>query len=403
MESFAGELTRRKHDVAVITAKPSHPAGVVFDGYEDGFFVDSEHEGVPVTHCWIVPDWKKTVLSRLLFYASFVITSILAASRLERDYDVVLASSPPLSVGVSGWIVARLVSADFVFDVRDLWPDLAVAMGMLPEGPVARMAGWLERFIYRRADAVTAVTEAFCRTIRERVPADTPVERVSNGTEPDRFRVEAPSGRLREDLGLPDGFLVTYAGNVGLCQGLAHVLDAADRLAETRPRVRILFLGDGPVKAELAEEARERGLPNVHFRDRVPLDRAVRVMAASDALLVPLADHDIYRSFIPSKLFDAMAVGRPVLLSVDGEAREILDEARAGVFYPPEDGEALARAVMELEGREDLEKMGERGRQFVSEHYTREEQARRLVRFLDRVAGDGGSPGRAAGAGERGS
>lgn len=385
VSSFAEELSGRGHDVSVITAKPNYPAGEIFDGYEQGWFVDSEYEGVPVTHCCILPDGDKTPFRRLLFYVSFMVTAVLAALRNSGGYDIVLASSPPLFVGISGWIIGRIKSARFVFDVRDLWPDVAVAMGELAEGPISWAAARLERYIYRKADGVAAVTEGFCRTIRDRTPPETPVVRVSNGTDPDVFQVSTTSEQLREELRLPGGFLVTYAGNIGLCQGLHHVLQAAGELAEDHPDIHFLFLGEGPAKADLMEAAEKRRLTKVHFRDRVPLERAVRVMAASDALLVPLADHDIYRSFIPSKLFDSMAVGRPVVLSVEGEAREILDDAQAGVFYPPEDGQALAQTLVDLKSCGDVDEMGVRGRSYVMEKFTRTQQAKRLIELLEDV------------------
>lgn len=387
MASLAEGLSEGGHDVTVLTAKPSYPRGVVFDGYEDGWFVDSEHEGIPVVHSWVLPDEKKTTLRRILFYLSFVVTSVLASFRVEGPADVVLASSPPLTVGIAGWIVSRLEGARFVFDVRDLWPDVAEAMGELPGGWMTSMARAVERFIYRRADGIAAVTDGFCRDIERRAGDDTPVVRIANGTEPDTFSVEATRSELREELDLPDGFLVTYAGNIGLAQGLPHLLDAAEILRERGDDVTLLLVGDGPLRDRLFQDASERDLGGVlEFRDRVPLETAARYMAASDALLVPLEDRPIFSKFIPSKLFDAMAAGRPVLLSVGGEAREIMEDAGAGLYYPAEDAAGLVAAIDELRSSGRGEPMGRRGRSYVVEHFTRTEQAWRMAGFLERVA-----------------
>lgn len=397
LASLVEGLSREGHDVTVLTAKPSYPQGVVFDGYEDGWFVDSVYDGVPVIHSWVLPDENKTTLRRILFYVSFVATSVLASFRTGGRADVVLASSPPLTVGVAGWIISRLEGARYVFDVRDLWPDVAEAMGELSGGWMTRMARAVEKSIYRRADGITAVTDGFCRDIQRRAGDDTPVERVTNGTDPEVFRVDAPMRELRDELDLPGGFLATYAGNIGLAQGLPHLLDAAEILRERGDDVTLLLVGDGPLRDRLQHEASERDLGGVlAFRNRVPLETAARYMAASDALLVPLEDRPIFGKFIPSKLFDAMAAGRPVLLSVDGEAREIMEEAGAGLYYPAEDAAGLITAIEELRASDRREEMGRQGRSYVVEHFTRDEQARKMAEFLDRItrgasSGSGGS------------
>lgn len=387
LASLARGLDARGHEVHVITAKPNYPTGEIFPGYKDGWFVPANYEGVPVTHCWILPDRKKTTIRRILFYVSFMASAVVASLRTQ-EVDVVLASSPPLFVGIAGWAISRLKGARYVFDVRDLWPDVAVAMGELDDGWMAAAARSMERFIYRTADGITAVTESFCRDIDDRVDPGTPVVRIPNGTSPESFQVAHGRQRLRERLGLPGEFLVTYAGTIGLAQGLPHVLETGELLDRDGLPAKILLVGDGPLRESLRREATSRGVDSVLFRERVPLDQAAEYMAASDALLVPLGNRPIYRKFIPSKLFDAMAVGRPILLSVDGEARDILDQAGAGIYYPAEDASELASAIRELMSSPELDKIGARGREFVVEHYSRAVQAKEMARFLERIVAD---------------
>ena len=385
--SIARGLRDAGHDVHVIAEKPNHPEGIIRKDYRGGAFDERAYEGIPVTYTWVYTHPEKNFIKRLLFYGSFMVMAVLGAMRVRGDFDVVLASSPPLFVGLSGWLAAQIKGAKFVFDVRDIWPEVAVAMGALTHPTAIRLAEGIEQFIYRRADGITAVTDSFCDHIRETVGEQTPMQRVMNGTMPDVFQQEERRDEMRQRLGVEDAFVVTYAGNLGLAQGLPHILDAAGEL-QSNDAVEFLMLGSGPVKDDLIDEATRRSLDNVRFLDRVPLDEAAAHMAASDALLVPLEDHDIYQQFIPSKLFDSMASGRPVLLSVDGEAREILDEADAGLYYPAEDGDALAdRVRWLLDHPESAEAMGHQGREYAETHCTRSAQAEKLTSFLEELVG----------------
>jgi glycosyltransferase involved in cell wall biosynthesis len=371
--------------VHVIAEKPNHPEGIIRKDYRGGVFEERTYEGIPVTYTWVYTHPDKNFLRRLLFYGSFMVMGVLAALRAKGSFDVVLASSPPLFVGLSGWLAAQTKSATFVFDVRDIWPKVAVAMGALTNPTIIRLAEAIEQFIYQRADGITAVTDSFCEHIRETVGKQTPMQRIMNGTMPEVFRQDERRDEMRERLGVEKKFVVTYAGNLGLAQGLPHILDAAEKL-QSEDRVEFMMLGSGAVKNDLLKGAERRGLNNVQFCDRVPLEEAAAHMAASDALLVPLEDHEIYQQFIPSKLFDSMASGRPVLLSVDGEARSILEEAEAGLYYPAEDGDALADRVRWLLNHpEKVETMGQRGRKHAQSHCTRSAQAQKLTSFLEEI------------------
>ena len=384
--SIVDGLKEAGHEVHVITEKPNYPTGIIWEDYRDGVFLDREYDGVPVTYAWVLADPQKRALTRILFYLSFMLTSVAASVRLKGTFDVVLATSPPLFVGLAGWAISKLKRAKFVFDVRDLWPDLAIEMGELRDLRVIGLAKRMERFIYRHADGITAVTESFCRDISRTAKTDVPVGLVMNGTTPSVFDCDAERARLRKELGWEDRFVVTYAGNVGLCQGLHHIVEAAAVLEQETPRLLFAFIGEGAVREHLVKEAERRQIGNVQFLGRVPLEKAAAYMAASDALLVPLADEAIYQKFIPSKLFDSMAAGRPVLLAVDGEARRILDRAEAGLYYAPESGDALAEAVRRLlEHPERGQGMGRKGQAFVREHYDRKVQARKMASFLEAI------------------
>lgn len=383
--SVAEGLREAGHEVHVIAEKPNHPEGIIRDDYRGGLFEDRKYEEIPTTYTWVYTHPQKNFLKRLVFYLSFMVMAVLGAVRAEGDFDLVLASSPPLFVGISGWLAAQVKDAKFVFDVRDIWPEVAVAMGALTNPWVVRLAEGLEKFIYDRADGITAVTNSFCDHIQEVASDHIPMRRVMNGTMPDVFQQDERREEVRKELGVEEKYVVTYAGNHGLAQGLLHIVHAADHLRENEEVVFVL-VGSGPVKEDLIQEAEARGLDNIQFLDRVPLEKAAAYMAASEALLVPLEDHEIYRKFIPSKLFDSMASGRPVLLSVDGEARSILEESEGGWYYPAEDGEALAERIEWLSDHsQEGKEMGKNGRAYAQKNCTRAAQAEKMADFLEQI------------------
>lgn len=386
MISIAKGLRRAGHEVHVIAEKPNHPEGVIREAYRGGAFEERRYEGIPVTYTWVYTRPEKDFLKRIAFYTSFMGMAVLAAMRKKGPFDVVFASSPPLFVGVAGWIAAWLNDAQFVFDVRDTWPEVAVAMGALNNPLAIGVAEVLERFIYNRADAITAVTDSFCTHIDEIVDGSPPIRRIMNGTVPEVFNEDDKRADKRADLGMSDKFVVLYAGNHGLAQGLPHIVKAAEVL-EGKQNVEFVMVGSGPVKSDLIETAREHKVSQIRFIDRVSLEEAAEYMAAADALLVPLEDHEIYKQFIPSKLFDSMAAGKPVLLSVDGEARTILEDADAGLYYPAEHAEELAERVTWLiQHPDEAEAMGKRGRIYAREHCTRASQVDKLTDFLEEIA-----------------
>jgi hypothetical protein len=345
--------------------------------------------GVEVHYTWVYTSPRKSVPRRVVYYASFMLMAIFAALRLKDRYDVVFASCPPPLVGVAGWVIARMKRAKFVLDVRDLWPGLAIALGEL-RNPIAiaaaRAVEWLS---YRTADGIIAVTRPFREEIERRIAKRVPVELIPNGALPLFLDAARERNHTREEKGWKQRFVVSYVGNVGVCQGLMHLVEAAEILQDVAPEVLVFVQGHGVVKERLIAEARSRGLRNISFEGIVPTETAAAAMAASDALLVPLARVPMAAQFVPSKLFDSMAVGRPVLLAAEGEALRILKDAQAGLGYTAEDGKALAAAVLDL--RADAARaheMGVRGREYIKAGYLRSDLSDRMVRFMGLIGGE---------------
>ena len=382
MQAFAEHLAAEGHKVTVICEFPNHPHGVIPEIYRGLLYQDDCSNPYRVLRVWVMASAEKTQLTRIQFYLSYM-GFATAVSPLAGRADIVLATSPPLFTAVAGAAIARLNRAPFVLDVRDLWPAAAVSLGQISNRFALRFSERLEHWLYREAAAVTTVTRPFCDHIdhfRSEGPASV---LVPNGTLA-RFFVDGGNAG-RQTLGVPDDrFLVTFAGMHGIAQGLPSVLDSAERL---NGETRIAFVGDGPLKEQLITDARSRGLDNVSFHPQVSLERVPEILSASDALLVPLSGHPTFRQFVPSKMIDCMATGKPVILTAAGESVRLLEGAGAGIAVAPEDPVALADAIDWLRKHpEEGRRMGERGRQFARLRL-RSVQAERLEQVLFDVVG----------------
>lgn len=381
---MAQGLIRAGHAVTMLTEVPNHPEGVIRPGYRGRLWVREELDGIEVLRVWVWTSPVKTLRTRLAFYLTFMVNATLAGLLLARGpYDLLYATSPPLFVGGAALALSFLRRIPMVFEVRDLWPESAVALGELKSPRSIRWATRLEERCYRQARRIVVVTEGIRRRLLERGLPEEKLALIPNGANTELFRPQPEAGRMiRERLGLGDAFLVLYAGILGIAQGLEAVLEAAHLLRD-RPEIRFLLVGDGPCKAELMRKKEELGLASVTFLDAQPREEMPAYFSAADVALVPLRRIDLFRSAVPSKMFDAWACGCPVLLGIDGEARAILERAQAGRYVEPENPGELASAVRELAAqRERCRELGANGRRFVEAHYSRQAQARALAELL---------------------
>ncbi len=381
VHTFAKQLTARGNDVTVICEVPNHPQGVIHAGYDHRRVCRRHDDGFEVVHVWVRTSRVKTTRSRLAFYASYMALATVVGVLAPRP-DVVLASSPPLPVAAAAAAIAARHRVAWVLDVRDLWPEAAVALGELSDPRALRAAERLQHWLYRDAAAITAVTEPFAVQIAAQVRHPAKVHVLPNGTT-ERWVNGADLDVDRASLGLPPAeFLWIFAGNVGAAQGLEAAVDAAELLGHG---YRLLILGDGSERRQLEARAAQRPAACVEFRGQVHPDIAVRYLRTADCLLVSLSGHPTLSSFVPSKLYDCCAVGRPVVLAADGEPVRLTQAVGAALAVAPGDPDAIAAGVRKL--RQDPElgrRLAAAGRRFGSLNL-RERHVERLELILEQA------------------
>jgi glycosyltransferase involved in cell wall biosynthesis len=373
--------------VTVLTGMPNHPTGVIPAEYRGAIRRRERRDGYRVLRTWLYATPNEGVARKTIGHLSFMITCVLLGARASGPADVVVVSSPTFFAIGAGWLLARLKRARLVVEVRDLWPAIFTELGVLTNRLVISLLERLELAAYTAADTVIVVSDGFrANLIARGVPADK-VHTIRNGVCPGEFDPGAPAdARLRGRLGAgPKDCLALYAGTHGISQGLGSVAEAAARLAGEQ--IRVAFVGDGAAKKRLQSQVAELRLNNVTLLPGVPHDQVPALLAAADICLVPLRDVPLFSSFIPSKMFEYLAAGKPVVGAVTGEAAQILREAGACVV-PPGDSDALAGAIGALAADPARRAaMGRQGRCYVEEYFDRGALARLYRKLLD-------SPGR---------
>jgi len=384
LSDLAQRLHQAGHQVTVLTALPNYPRGEIFENYRGRLLMEESLSGIRTVRTWIYATPRKSFVRRLLNYFSFVFSSFVLGVWKVRSPEVVIVESPPLFLGLSAWLLAFFKNARLVFNVSDLWPDSAVAMGILSNKLLIRWSRRLEEFLYRRSFLITGQTQGIVDNIQSRF-ADKRVALITNGIDVKRFSLAAIGNQknsIKEEFGLAGKFVVGYAGLHGLAQGLDTALQAA-RLLGAREDLAFAFFGDGPEKEKLARFARDCALGNCHFLPSQPTARMPAIIGSFEVALVPLRKLELFKGALPSKMFEAMAAAVPIIVSIDGEARALVQKAQAGVFVEPENPEAMAAAIIELyRDPERLTALGMNGRRYVVEHYDRQKIAERFERLL---------------------
>ncbi|MFZ0963027.1 MAG: glycosyltransferase family 4 protein [Terriglobia bacterium] len=392
VDCFTREWVRAGADVRVLTGFPNHPEGILHAEYRKAWrrgFMREEREGVKVCRTWLYPSANRRLWRRGANFTSFALSSTLAGLCVAPRHGVVIATSPQILVGVSGWAVGTLRFLPWVFEVRDLWPESLVGVGQAAaDSLLYRSVGQVANFLYRHATHIVVDGEWKRRHLIHQGVEESRISVVRNGIEED-FCLPPNSAdarmarlQLRQELGLGDEFVLLYAGTLGMAHGLETVLRAAERL-RGREDIVFLLMGAGAERGQLSELVAGLRLANVRLLEKQPREKIPAYLAAVDACLVPLRNKEVFKSAIPSKMFEAMAAAKPVILGVEGEAKEILLASQAGLAVRPEDSEAMVAAILRLRNDPSLcQALGQNGRQAVLGRYLRRTQAAQYLNLL---------------------
>ncbi len=375
-------LSNRKFQITVLTEMPNHPKGMIFDGYRYKFFISEKMENFIIKRFWVWTSKRKTSFNRILFYISFALFGSLYTLLRARKYDIIYISSPPLFVALIGLITKLCYpNKKIVFEVRDLWPDSAVQMGELNNKLFLSLSYMIENLIYSHSHKIIAVTEYIKDQIIMKGVSAQKVLIIYNGIETQQInlKIDAPISEIQEKKN-SGNFIVIYAGILGLAQNLSTVIKAASILQ--KEKIHFFFAGTGPKEQQLMDEAKD--LHNVSFLGEIPRNLIHNYLLAADCGVVPLASIPIFKGALPSKMFEYMAFGLPILLGIEGEAAKILTNSNGGIAFLPDDAVDLAnKIILFCNHPEKLKQYSGNGREYVYKYFDREKQAKKLEYSLN--------------------
>ena len=372
------------HALDVATCVPNHPKGQIYPGYKNRLLQSEVVDGVTVHRLLTFTTANRLVAKRIISYIFYMIMAILAAPFLPRP-DIVVSTSPQFFCGFAGYFVSRIKRVPWVLEIRDLWPESAIAVGAISSRRMIRLAEWAESFMYRKADAIISVTDSFVTHIENCGARKDKIHVIKNGVDlafynPDELPPSEPV-----DPRLVNKFVAAYVGTHGMAHALETVLHAAEHLRD-RQDIVFLLVGEGAEKEKLEKQRAEMNLENVVMLGQQPKDRMPAIWGSTDVSLVLLRDTELFKTVIPSKIVESMAMKRPVVLGVRGESQAMVEESGGGVCIEPENARDLAAAVVALADDPDaISQYGQAGREYVKRAFDRSVLAERYEKILDNV------------------
>ena len=380
------EWVRLGHKVSVLTCVPNFPYGRVYDGYCNRAFQHEVMDGIDVYRVWSYMAENKGFARRILDFLSFMVSSIFWSPRV-REVDVVIATSPQFFAGVAGYVISKMKRRPFILEVRDLWPEQIATLGIITENNIIyRLLARMAKYMYHHCDQLVTVGEGYRDQIATEYNINKDrIEVIPNGISQELFRKSGMRDKFRRDMEWEDKFVVLYLGTHGMSQKLGTVLETAEILRDIK-KLCFVFVGDGAEKQKLIDIKKDKNLNNCIFLPMQPKKKVPYFYEAADACIVPLRRCQLFLGNYPSKMFEAMAMECPIILSAAGKSVELLKRADAGIAVKPEEPEELAKAIRKIVGSPKLLKeKGGKGRKYVMENYTRSHWAKHYLVMIQHV------------------
>ena len=384
---FAKFWSQAGHKVTVLAGMLHYVTGKKNPEYKGKFIVtEQDGQNVVVKRCHVSEAYNKSFIGRAWAYCSFVFSSIIAGLFVKKP-NVIICSSPALTVCITGWVLSKLKRIPMIFEVRDLWPESAIDTGVLTNKWLIKFGYWLERFAYRNSSWINVLTPAFEEALIQKKGISTDkISMIPNSADLDLIKPGPLNNWVREKYNLQDKFVVTYVGAHGVANALMQLVEAAKILKETDEQVQIMLVGMGMEKSKLIKAVKEYDLDNVTFIDPVPKSQINDYLNASDICTAVLKKCDIFKTVYPNKVFDYMAAEKPIIIGIDGVAKKLVEDAEVGIFVEPENPQSFAEAVIFLKKNPQQRQLfSQNGRKFVKDNFSRQPLSIKYLKIVEQV------------------
>ncbi|RUM44478.1 MAG: glycosyltransferase WbuB [Hydrogenimonas sp.] len=376
------EWVQQGADVTVITCAPNFPHGNIYEGYSNRLYQKEEIEGIKVIRVWSYMASNSGFIKRVLDYMSFALSAFGAG--LFQQFDIIIATSPQFFTTWAGWGLSKVKRKPWIFELRDLWPESIRTVGALQNEKILNILEKIELALYKDANCVVAVTDAFKRNLIERGIDPNTIEVVTNGANMELFYPRPKDDTLLQSLGLKDKFIIGYIGTHGMAHSLDFIVQSIAKIED--PELHFLLIGDGAMKSHVIALASQLKLTNITFLAPITKEDVPRYLSIIDLSLAPLKKSDTFKSVIPSKIFEASAMRKPTLLGVEGQAQEIIETYGAGICFKPEDEEDFIQKVLHLKDDKELYKTCQEGCEALAMAFDRKKLANRLLHILEDIS-----------------
>jgi len=370
-------LREKNIEIDVLTAMPNYPQMEIFEQYKGKFYIKEILDGLNIHRCWLYTKKTKSILIRLINYFSFVFSALLfGLLKLDKKYDYIICESPPLFLGITAYLLKKVKRARLIFNVSDLWPESAKRLGLVTNKFFLMLATLLEAFLYKNSEVISAQTQGIIKNISSRFP-NKKLYWFKNGVNLNLFNSKNVSSNFRKENNFSnDDFIVFYGGIIGYAQGLELILHAA-RLLNSYEKIKFVIMGDGPVRDDLISLKEELLLENVFFFHSRPKTEMPSIIKSIDISLIPLKRLDLFKGAIPSKIFESLSMRKPILLGVEGEAKDLfINNGHSGLAFTPEDFNDLSQRILQLYNSPNLvEGLGIQGYNYVRENFNQDKIA----------------------------